>query len=103
MRPIPIIASLFLLAFLAAAVMGCEDETQAVKDKAYQLCGYVDRIGAVAKIVAASTETQVPGGTLIVTGVDAIAHAICDALAKADVPTRTLPQACPQVNGVCLK
>lgn len=88
------------LAAIVLTLAGCQDDQVAqIQEKANQICGYVDKVGAVAKIVAVAASGQVPGGIAVVSGVEATANAICDAWTTK---TQTLMGQCPQVNGVCL-
>lgn len=99
-------AATLAVLFLALAAGKCEgtisSQVDAIAAKAKVLCGYEDRIGAIAKIVAVASEGVAPGGTIIVTGVDATAKAICAAINTRN-ETQSLIQACPSVNGVCLE
>ena len=77
-------------------------EVEQIQARAKQYCGYVDNVGAVAKIVAVANATTNPSGMVVVTGVDATAHAICDAIANYKKVQTAVPT-CPKVNGVCVQ
>jgi hypothetical protein len=95
-------------ALMSALLLGCSyapgTEVEQIKLRAAQLCGYQDRIGAIAKIVAAANAVNYPAGVVMVSGVDATATAICNAIkAHEESKVATAWTDCPRVNGVCVK
>ena len=94
------------IAALLFGLAGCKtnkvaDQVAEIAEKAKAKCGYVDKVGAIAKIVAVAASGVAPAGVVIVSGVEATLNAICAELAAPNVPT--LLSVCPSVNGVCLK
>src|SRR5687768_2950791 len=85
-------------------VTGCgqkgADQVTKIQEATKAICRKVPPYASVAKMVAVAAGAVVPGAgpaRVIVSGVEATALAICNALGA-----KTL-QGCPSVNGICIE
>jgi hypothetical protein len=99
-----IFAKVATIAVLATTLMAAQcsqsdidKQVAAVQVLTQQACQFLPTASSVAAILTA----QVPAGQPLVTGVQAVATAICNAVNST---TKSAPQDCPfgKVNGVCV-
>jgi hypothetical protein len=89
-----------IIMLLPLLLLGCgtgslDSQVKDVQAAAVKACGFLPTASSVAAILSA--------GNPAVTGVTAVATAICAAVTKVAPQARGLEQECPRVNGVCVE